>query len=110
MEEAQGIVVKEITAIKLPEEIGKVVSDLERSLEPLTNHQNRRKKQGKPIYDMSVFEGITADNLEDKNNVKALSDKLRALRERTDKALQPPIDRLLKRLIQVEQLQRGGTR
>jgi hypothetical protein len=110
MEEAQGIVVKEITAIKLPEKIGKVVSDLERSLEPLTNHQNRRKKQGKPIYDMSVFEGITADNLEDKNNVKALSDKLRALRERTDKALQPPIDRLLKRLIQVEQLQRGGTR
>ena len=109
MEKAKGIVVKEITAIKLPEEIGKIVSGLERSLEPLTNHQNRRKKQGKTTYDMSVFEGITDDNLEDKNNVKALKKHLLGLRERTDKALHPPIDRLLKGLIQVEQLQRGAT-
>jgi hypothetical protein len=110
MPEATKKVDAEINAIKLPEEIGKVVSDLERSLELLTNHQARREKQGKTTYDMSVFEGITDDNLEDKNNVKALKKHLLGLRERTNKTLHPPIDRLLKRLIQVEQLQRGGTR
>lgn len=109
MEKAQSIVVKQITAIKLPEAIGKVVSSLQRNLAVVTKHQDLRKKQGKTTYDMSVFEGITADNLEDKNDVMALSDKLRGLRERTDKTLHPPIDRLLKGLIEVEQLLRGAT-
>lgn len=109
MPEAQSRVDAEITAIKLPEAIGKFVSGLKRNLGLQTAHQAIRAEKNQTTFDLSVFEGITAENLKTPSDVQTLKENLQELRLNTGDKLQDGIDRLLTRLIQVEQLLRGGT-